>query len=86
MCVQYIRIALGPLACADVICVYFSPEKLADLIHFKADSVLRWLVGDVLILSFNRTQRFSPNTSLIYVTKYRATYFDRNEDLQQAFA
>jgi hypothetical protein len=82
MCVQ----DLSPFA--DVICVQlnFSPEKRVDLIHFKADSVLRWLVGDLLVLSFNKTQRFILNTILIYIPNYRATYFDLNEDHHQAFA
>jgi hypothetical protein len=63
-----------------------SLKKRVDFIHFKADSVLRWLVGHLLVLSFNKTQRFRLKTILNYIPNYRATYFDRNEDHQQAFA
>jgi len=71
---------------ADAICVqlYFSPEKWVDLNHFKTDSVLRWLVRDVLVIPFSKIQILSLNTILINIPNYRVTYFDRNED-HQAF-
>jgi hypothetical protein len=45
------------------VCSCISPLKnRVDLIHFKADSVLRCLVRDLLVLSSNKTQRFILNT------------------------